>query len=227
MIALLTQIVSLFYSALVWLWPLKYCVVHPGEAGVRFRRGHPQLFPATGVFYGTTGDILCCHQVVGISLDTSEVATLTKDFVPMSVDSVVVYDVVDLVKALTVVDDYGAHVDAVTNDHIRATIQDHSFAELVRKTDTFQSWVVENATDDLDFCGVVVNSVRLNRIEVTDPFASFVCSANGLAGTLGKALTKLKTYGISTGEAACLLSGRTTPTVHPHSKSETDAESHT
>lgn len=180
MLELLAQFANLLISGLiapaVWLFPLKWTVVRPGEVAVRYTFGRPGPDLEMGWRVCTTCQtILKEHALRNVAL-TEEITGLTWDGVALRADAVVVYDIVNLGAYLASSDAPAGFVVATVEACVRRILSDNEFQTIAAESQTMEEELLDLVTQDLQGCGVRVRAARFQRIEHEDAHSRMACA---------------------------------------------------
>ena len=169
MLELLTQFLSLIQDVLVtptvWLFPLKWVIVEPGEAAVRYTCGHPGPDLGEGVRFGTSTQVLIVEHVRTRIAPTTPIAILTKDGRPLQADAVLTYSVSSLSTFYAAAEEPDEHLAAVAEAAYRAAMSSRSFEDIVSDSVSLESEVRKQIAEAMAGCGIKVRKARFQNIE--------------------------------------------------------------
>lgn len=177
---LLAQVLSLLQSVVVtpmlWLFPLKWVVVYPGEVAVRYTCGQPGPPLARGCYFGTSTQVFRKAHVRRKVLSTESINLLSQDGVPLEVDAIVTYKIRDLPVYLAAADDPPVYLAAVTEACLRLTVAERDFVSIVSESPEIEKTAYTEIAKTVAGCGIKVQQVRFQNVRHTDPYARMVCS---------------------------------------------------
>lgn len=169
MLELLTQFLSLIMDILVtptiWMFPVKWIVVQPGEAAVRYTSGHPGPDLNEGVHWGTSTQVLVKEHVRTRVAPTSTTTVLTKDGRPLIVDAVVTYGITSLSAFFAGAEEPDPHLAAVAEAAVRTAVSSRNFSEIVSDSSTLEVEVRKHIAEAVSGCGIRVRKARFQNIE--------------------------------------------------------------
>lgn len=170
MLELLSTILSLVQDVLInpciWLFPFKWIIVEPGEAGLRYTSGRPGPMLAVGVHFGTSTQLLLKDHTHTRIAPTNAVIVLTKDGIPLQVDAVVTYGIPDLANWYATAEEPEIHLSAVAEAAIRAAISDRSFLQIVEGTIDLETEVRKQIAEAVSGCGIKIKKTRLQNVKL-------------------------------------------------------------
>lgn len=169
MLELLGQILSLIQDVLisptVWLFPLKWIIVEPGEAALRYTCGKPGPMLDGGVHFATSTQLLVKEHVQTRVAPTNAVMVLTSDAVPLKVDAVVTYSIHNLAAFFGSAEEPDPHLSAVAEAAIRAAVSARSFPQIVAGTEDLEGEVRKQVAEAVAGCGIKIKRTRLQNIK--------------------------------------------------------------
>ena len=169
MLELLTQLLSLIQDILItpaiWLFPIKWVVVRPGESAIRYTCGKPGPEMVTGVRFGTSTQTIIKRHVQTRIAPTDPVTVLTKDGVPLRADTVITYSIPDLAAFFAGAEDPEDHLAAVAEAACRSTMSSHTFMEIVSNSSILETEVRKQVAEAVSGCGIKVRKTRFQNIE--------------------------------------------------------------
>lgn len=198
----LTQILNILQNyimqPLIFLFPIKWCVVKPGSAAVRFTFGYPSHDLKNGIHFGTIGQIFDSKHVIRQMALTEKLNVLTEDGIPMQVDAVIIYEICNLVRFLTRSEDTHTYLIGVSEASVRGAIQSYSYKKLLKSTQTICNHMIEDVTDDLEDFGVIIHDIRFQNLEHIDPIVRAMLSITAASEDMVKISNELsKKYDIA------------------------------
>lgn len=174
---LFSQLFSIIQTILIgpgiYLWPIKWAVVMPGSAGVRFTMGRPGKVLGPGLHLYTTCQSLAVEHVNRRTIVTDEMRTLTSDGVPVAADAVIVYRIVDLAKYLASSDEMGVLIASTAEALVRSGIQGATYTEIL-DPGTIEQDLGDTLNRELIDCGAMILVARFQRLFHLDPVARAV-----------------------------------------------------
>lgn len=169
MLELLSQILSLVQDVLItptiWLFPLKWIIVEPGESALRYTCGQPGKMLETGVHFGTSTQILIKEHVTTRIAPTDPVTVLTLDGIPLQADAVITYGIPHLVNFFATAEDPEQHLAAVAEAAVRTAMSSRTFKEIVSDSSAIETEVRKQVAEAVTGCGIKVKRARFQNIE--------------------------------------------------------------
>lgn len=180
MAELLSRCLSLIMTALVeptiWLFPLKWAIVKPGETAVVYKCGQPGPDLETGWHVCTSCQTIVKEHTLRNVASTDWVTGLTYDGVALRADAVVVYDITNLGTYLASSDNPSVHVLAVVEACVRRILSDNEFQTIAEQSRVMEEELQSMVEDDLHGCGVRIRSARFQKIEHEDAHSRMACA---------------------------------------------------
>lgn len=219
MLEFLARCLELVMNALVtpavWLFPLKWAIVRPGEIAVRYTFGRPGPGLETGWRVCTSCQTIVKEHALRNVASTEQVTGLTWDGVALSADAVVIYDITDLGTFLASSDEPSVHVVAVVEACVRRILSDNEFQTIAEQSQTMEEELRGTVTDDLKGCGVNIRCARFQRIEHEDPHSRMSCAMKAsCAGIVSAAKFAANELGVPVDTALLALSQNVQPIVN-------------
>ncbi len=178
MLELLGQILSLIQDVLIsptiWLFPLKWIIVEPGESALRYTCGRPGPMLGVGVHLGTTTQLLVKEHVVRRVAPTDAVIVLTRDGVPLQVDAVVTYGIPNLAEWFGSAEEPEVHLSAVAEAAIRSVVSALSFPQVVEGSSDLEADVRKQVAEAISGCGIKIKRTRLQNIKLRPDYVRMV-----------------------------------------------------
>lgn len=169
MLELLGQILSLVQDVLIlptiWLFPLKWIIVEPGETGLRYTCGKPGKELGTGVHFGTSTQLLLKAHTALCVATTDAVIVLTNDAVPLQVDAVVTYSINSLATFYATAEEPDVHLCAVAEAAIRSALSARSFPQVVANSSNLEGEVRKQVAEAVAGCGIKIKRTRLQNVK--------------------------------------------------------------
>jgi regulator of protease activity HflC (stomatin/prohibitin superfamily) len=180
MLEFLARCLDLVMNALVapavWLFPLKWTIVKPGEVAVRYTFGQPGPDLGVGWRVCTSCQTIAKEHGVRNVAATEWVTGLTWDGVALRADAVVVYDINDLGTHLASSEVPSVHVLAVVEACVRRILADNHFHTIAEQSRSMEEELRGMVTEDLEGCGVLIRIARFQKIEHEDPHSRMACA---------------------------------------------------
>ena len=191
MLELLSRCLDLLISGLiapaVWLFPLKWAVVRPGEVAVRYTFGRPGRNLGTGWRICTSCQTILKEHALRNVASTEWVTGLTWDGVALRADAVVVYDIDDLGTYLASSESPAVYVVAVVEACVRRILSDNEFQTIAEESQTMEEELLALVEQDLQGCGVCVRAARFQRIEHEDAHSRMACAMKATCASIAAA----------------------------------------
>jgi len=169
MLELLTQILSLIQDILItpiiWLFPIKWVIVQPGEAALRYTRGHPGPRLKEGLHFGTCTQTIVKEHVHTRIAPTDPITVLTRDGVPLRADAVLTYGIPNLADFFGGAEEPDIHLAAVAEAACRSAMSSRYFSEIVSDSSTLATEVRKPVAEAMSGCGIRVRKARFQNIE--------------------------------------------------------------
>ena len=169
MLELLSQILGLIQDVLInptiWLFPLKWIIVEPGESALRYTCGKPGKELDVGLHFATSTQVLIKEHVHTRIAPTDPVTVLTKDGTPLQADAVVTYSIPNLVNFFATAEDPEQHLAAVAEAAIRAAMSSRTFLEIVSDSSTLETEARKQTAEAVSGCGIKIRRTRFQNIE--------------------------------------------------------------
>ena len=210
--AFFVQLFALFQGLilrpLIWLWPLKWTVIKPQQAAVRFTLGKPHLLTSVGWHPGVTGETFRREHIARRLAPTEMMQVFTADGVPMVADAIVTYRIRDLIAFLTEAEDAEAYLMEWVETALRETIQEATYQALLTDIRSAPVRMKEALKVPLSEIGVSVRKCRIQNLAHDDPLVRAACGAPVAAQKLAEAIEQLRTAqsDLTPAEALCGLS---------------------
>lgn len=169
MLELLNQILSLIQDILItpaiWLSPLKWIIVEPGECALRYTCGKPGQQLGVGVHLGTATQLLLKEHVHTRIAPTDAVTVLTRDGTPLKADAVVTYSIPHLANFFATAEDPDAHLAAVAEAAVRAAVSSRTFQEIVSNLSAIETELRKQIAEDVSGCGIKIKRARFQNLK--------------------------------------------------------------
>lgn len=169
MLELLNQILSLVQDTLItpvlWLFPLKWIVVEPGEHALRYTCGKPGEMLKEGVHFGTSTQVLVKDHTYTCIAPTDPVTVLTRDGVPLWADAVVTYGIPHLANFYATAEDPEQHLAAVAEAAVRSAMSNRTFSEIVSDSSAIETEIRKSVAESAAGCGIKVKRARFQNIQ--------------------------------------------------------------
>lgn len=169
MLELLSQILSLIQDVLIkptiWLFPIKWIIVEPGEAALRYTCGKPGSELGPGFHLGTATQVLLKEHVHTRIAPTDPVTVLTEDGTPLRADAVITYSISNLANFFATAEDPEVHLAAVAETAVRAAMSSRTFLEIVSESSTLEVEVRKQTAESVSGCGIKIKRARFQNIE--------------------------------------------------------------
>jgi len=189
MAQLLATVQEAIIAPLVWLSPLKWIIVYPGETGIRFNRGVPGSMLHTGWHFATCCQSLKKMHTRNVVLSTDSINLLTNDGVPLEVDAIITYRVHDLAAYLASAEEPAQHLVALVEAALRSIASQVPFAHVAAHSKDIEETAVKEAA--VFGGGVKIKQIRFQNVKHTDPYARMTCSLAATSTTLTEACERM------------------------------------
>lgn len=169
MLELLNQILALIQDILItptiWLFPLKWIIVEPGEHALRYTCGKPGAMLEAGVHFGTATQVLLKEHTHTRIAPTDPVTVLTRDGTPLQADAIITYGIPHLVNFFATAEDPEQHLAAVAEAAVRSTMSSRTFSEIVSDSSAIEMEVRKSVAESVAGCGIKVRRARFQNIK--------------------------------------------------------------
>ncbi len=218
MVELLAQILALLQSIiiqpLIWVFPVKWIIVYPGEAGVRYTCGKPGKRLDEGFHFSTSCQVLKKKHINTVLIVTDAVSLLTQDSVALRVDAVVTYSIRDLPVYRASSEFPMSHLAAVAEASLRTSISTHTFDEVATSSGEIEEEMRKQIVDATKGCGIRLKNVRFQNIRHEDPHTRMMQSIPAIAESLTRAAQEVaKNLNVSDQVALMSLSQNIQPVI--------------
>lgn len=210
--ALLAQLLgalqAYIVSPLLWLLPLKWAVVLPGEAAVRFTCGRlgPDL-SEPGVYFATSCQMIRKLHVRLHVLESDTVSSLTKDLVPLEVEAIVTYRIYSLGKFLTQTVDSPTYLSTAAEAVLLDAVRGCELIDITERMEELQGGLCKTLGREMDSIGVEVQTARIQDVRHLDPVARAMSAAEVVAERLSEGVAVLQAnHCVGTRDALAALS---------------------
>ncbi len=188
MLEFLARCLDLVMNALVapavWLFPLKWAIVKPGETAIRYTFGRPGPDLGVGWRICTSCQTIAREHAVRNVAATEWVTGLTWDGVALRADAVVVYDIANLGMYLASSEVPAVHVLAVVEACVRRILADNHFQTIAEQSRSMEEELCGMVMDDLKGCGVFIRTARFQKIEHEDPHSRMACAMKATCASI-------------------------------------------
>ena len=209
---LLTLLQNIVIQPLIWLFPLKWTVIYPGESGVRYTAGKPGKRLEMGCHFATTSQLLRKSHTATQVIATELVRLLTHDSIPLQVDVVVTYTICDLPVYLASSEDPTDYLMAIAEASLRSALSSHPFKDLVSNSSEIEKEIRKQIAESTKGCGIRLKHVRFQNIKHEDPYAQMICSVPASVPSLIQASKDVsKELGVNPSAALLALSQNVQP----------------
>ncbi len=184
MVELLGQIISiiqgLLINPLVYLFPVKYAEVRPGEAAIRYTLGQPSDMLEPGLQWATVGQILVKRYVQGVPVNTESMSVTTSDGISITVNAAIIYEINELAAFLACSSEPEELVAEYAQAAVFEAITSVPYQNLT-SIEAIHSTIKDDLQDALERAeaGVLVKSARLQNLEHNCPVTRAKLSAKG------------------------------------------------
>ncbi len=189
MAQLLATVQEAIIAPLVWLSPLKWIIVYPGETGIRFSRGTPGSMLHTGWHFATCCQSLKKMHTRNVVLSTDSINFLTNDGVPLEVDAIITYRVYDLAAYLASAEEPAQHLTALVEAALRSIASQVPFAHVAAHSKDIEDRAVKEAA--IFGGGAKIKQIRFQNVKHTDPYARMTSSLAATSTTLIEACERV------------------------------------
>jgi regulator of protease activity HflC (stomatin/prohibitin superfamily) len=191
MLEFLAQCLNLVMNALVvpavWLFPLKWTIVKPGEVAVRYTFGRPGPDLETGWRVCTSCQTIVKEHALRNVAATERVTGLTRDGIALGADAVVIYDITDLGAFLASSDGPTVYVLAIVEACVRRILANNEFQTIAEQSSSMEEELRGMVMDDLKGCGVSIRCARFQKIEHEDPYSRMACAMKATCKSIAAA----------------------------------------
>ncbi|MHC4510421.1 MAG: SPFH domain-containing protein [Planctomycetota bacterium] len=188
MLELLSKCLGLIMEGLitpaVWLFPLKWAIVKPGEIAVRYTFGKPGPDLGVGWRICTSCQTIAKQHAVRNVASTDSVTGLTWDGVALRADAIVVYDIADLAEHLASSEDPTVHLLAVVEACVLRILSSNEFRTIAEESPTMEEELLDLVKRDLEGCGVRVRKARFQKIEHEDSHSRMACAMKATCASI-------------------------------------------